>query len=153
MLTKLQPQGCAVSLTSRGGLGDNDPTTSTLQDAMERLHGQHLSGSGEGVDIGSFLTPAGVRCPRGKSPPHEVSLMLGHHVCVEDIITLQECLYLRMLIFLEICAVWILLHPISSSVPEMSAWGLLPPCSSEFASISGDACITETLASQLDAHG
>ena len=126
MLTKLEPQGSAVSLTSRGGLGDNDPTTSTLQDAMQRLHGQHLSGSGEGADVGLFLTPGGVRCPRGKSPPHEVSLTFGHHVRVEDIITLQECLHLEMLIFLEILAVWILLHPFSCSVPEMPAWDSCP---------------------------
>ena len=80
MLTKLQPEGSAVSQASRAAAGDNDPTTSTLQDAMERLHDQHLSGSEEGVEMGSFMTPAGARCPQGKSPPNEVSLMLGQAV-------------------------------------------------------------------------
>ena len=87
-LTKLQPEGSAASQASRGGLGDNDPTTSTLQDAMERLHSQHLSSNGEGVDVGSFMTPAGARCPQGKSPPNEVSLMFVHHVHAEDGCTL-----------------------------------------------------------------
>lgn len=76
MLTKLQPEGSTVSQASRsGGAGDNDPTTCTLQDTMERLHGQHLSGSGEGPDVGgAFTTPAGARCPQGRSPPNEVRL-------------------------------------------------------------------------------
>lgn len=95
MLTKLQPEGSAASQASRGGLGDNDPTTSTLQDAMERLHSQHLSSNGEGVDVGSFMTPAGARCPQGKSPPNEVSLMLGHHVHVEIGCTLEIVLAVR----------------------------------------------------------
>lgn len=76
MLTKLQPEGSMVTQASRGGAGDNDPTTCTLQDTMERLHGQHLSGSGEGADVGGpFTTPAGARCPQDRSPPKEVSLV------------------------------------------------------------------------------
>lgn len=72
MLAKLQPEGGIISQASRGGVGDNDLTTSTLQETMERLHGQHLSASGEGVQA-SFMTPAGARGPQGRSPPNEVS--------------------------------------------------------------------------------
>lgn len=72
MLAKLQPAGRTTSQASRGGVGDNDPTTSTLQETMERLHGQHLSATGEGVQA-SFMTPAGAVGPQGRSPPNEVS--------------------------------------------------------------------------------
>ena len=131
MLTKLQPEGSALSQASRGGVGDNDPTTSTLQDAMERLHGQHLSGNGDGVDVGSFMTPAGVRCPQGKSPPDEVSLMLGLHTPVEDTCTWEIVLAVgRCSFFLEMLTLWILLHP----------------CNSQYASNCIGAYITETLA-------
>lgn len=90
MLAKLQPEGDIPSQASRGGAGDNDPTTSSLQEAMERLHGQHLSGTGEGVQAASFMTPAGARGPQGRSPPNEVSYDKG-------------CLGLHMLQTLALC--------------------------------------------------
>ena len=73
MLAKLLQEGGSTSQASRGVGGDNDPTTSTLQETMERLHGQHLSGTGEGVQAASFMTPAGARGPLGRSLPNEVS--------------------------------------------------------------------------------
>ena len=70
MLNRLQPEGCTASNIRGGaGQGDNDPTTTTLHEAMERLSGQHLSGSGEGSEGGALLTPAGARWPQGRSPP------------------------------------------------------------------------------------
>lgn len=105
MLNKLQPEGSGVGQASRAGPGDNDPTTSTLQDAMDRLHGQHLSGSGDGVDVGSFMTPAGARCPRG--PPNEVSPTLGQPVYIQHLRP-YSCEYASIS---GHCALWRPLHP------------------------------------------
>ena len=76
MLNKLQPDGIGSEADRGAGQGDNDPTTSTLHEAMERLHGQHLPASGEGSEGGPFMTPAGPRWPHGRSPPNEVNKLL-----------------------------------------------------------------------------
>lgn len=133
MLAKLQPEGRAASEASRGAVGDSDPTTSTLQETMERLHGQHLSGSGDGVDTGSFMTPAGARYPQGRSPPDGVSLVHGYHLLLclhpDGACTIEDACTLHMHVASS-WTVWTMVHCcwIACSVKMLTVWRLVHCC-------------------------